>query len=85
MLIAAMFWVYGWFTEGFDALDLKEAKALLEELHACVLTLTWPAGFLAVYVVEGRSRPMRLAPASLQVRNDLKPDLANKVIRRSTD
>jgi class 3 adenylate cyclase/predicted ATPase len=24
--------VYGWFTEGFDALDLKEAKALLEEL-----------------------------------------------------
>ena len=26
--------VYGWFTEGFDTLDLKEAKALLEEL-AC--------------------------------------------------
>ena len=25
---------YGWFTEGFNALDLKEAKALLEELHA---------------------------------------------------
>jgi class 3 adenylate cyclase/tetratricopeptide (TPR) repeat protein len=25
--------VYGWFTEGFDTLDLKEAKALLEELH----------------------------------------------------
>jgi len=24
--------VYGWFTEGFDALDLKEAKALLDEL-----------------------------------------------------
>jgi len=24
--------VYGWFTEGFDPLDLKEAKALLEEL-----------------------------------------------------
>jgi predicted ATPase len=24
--------VYGWFTEGFDALDLKEAKALLAEL-----------------------------------------------------
>jgi predicted ATPase len=24
--------VYGWFTEGFDAADLKEAKALLEEL-----------------------------------------------------
>ena len=24
--------VYGWFTEGFDMLDLKEAKALLDEL-----------------------------------------------------
>jgi hypothetical protein len=24
--------VYGWFTEGFDTKDLKEAKALLEEL-----------------------------------------------------
>ena len=26
--------IYGWFTEGFDAPDLKEAKALLDELHA---------------------------------------------------
>jgi class 3 adenylate cyclase/predicted ATPase len=25
--------VYGWFTEGFDTLDLKQAKALLEELR----------------------------------------------------
>lgn len=25
--------IYGWFTEGFDTADLKEAKALLEELH----------------------------------------------------
>jgi predicted ATPase len=24
--------VYGWFTEGFDTLDLQEAKALLDEL-----------------------------------------------------
>jgi predicted ATPase len=33
--------VYGWFTEGFDTQDLKEAKALLDELDAastsCVL------------------------------------------------
>jgi hypothetical protein len=28
--------VYGWFTEGFDTADLKEAKALLD-------TLTEPA------------------------------------------
>jgi predicted ATPase len=26
--------VYGWFAEGFDTLDLKEAKGLLEELTA---------------------------------------------------
>jgi predicted ATPase len=26
--------VYGWFTEGFDTLDLKEAKALLCELSS---------------------------------------------------
>ncbi len=26
--------VYGWFTEGFETLDLKEAKALLDELQA---------------------------------------------------
>jgi hypothetical protein len=25
---------YAWFTEGFDTRDLKEAKALLEELAA---------------------------------------------------
>ena len=26
--------IYGWFTEGFDTADLKDAKALLEELTA---------------------------------------------------
>ena len=26
--------MYGWFTEGFDTRDLKQAKALLEELAA---------------------------------------------------
>ena len=26
--------VYGWFSEGFDTRDLKEAKVLLDELHA---------------------------------------------------
>jgi predicted ATPase len=26
--------IYGWFTEGFNTLDLKEAKALLDELYA---------------------------------------------------
>jgi predicted ATPase len=26
--------VFGWFTEGFDTRDLRDAKALLNELHA---------------------------------------------------
>jgi predicted ATPase len=26
--------VYGWFTEGFDTLDLKEAEAVLEQLKS---------------------------------------------------
>jgi hypothetical protein len=26
--------VYGWYTEGFDTLDLNEPKALLEQLKA---------------------------------------------------
>jgi hypothetical protein len=25
--------IYGWFTEGFDTQDLKEAKALLDQLQ----------------------------------------------------
>jgi hypothetical protein len=27
--------IYGWFTEGFDTADLKDAKALLSELTDC--------------------------------------------------
>ena len=26
--------IYGWFTEGFDTPDLRDARALLEELSA---------------------------------------------------
>jgi predicted ATPase len=26
--------IYGWFAEGFDTADLKEAKALLDQLSA---------------------------------------------------
>ena len=26
--------IYGWFAEGFETADLKDAKALLEELRA---------------------------------------------------
>jgi hypothetical protein len=33
--------VYGWFTEGFDTLDLKEAKASLDELRSSVNAEAW--------------------------------------------
>jgi adenylate cyclase len=26
--------IYGWFTEGFDTADLKDAKALLDDLKS---------------------------------------------------
>jgi len=26
--------IFGWFTQGFDTADLKDAKALLDELRA---------------------------------------------------
>ena len=38
--------VYGWFTEGFDTLDLKEAKALLDGSIALGLALDEAAAFL---------------------------------------
>ncbi len=31
-MLAMLADIYGWFTEAFDTLDLKEAKALLQEL-----------------------------------------------------
>ena len=31
--------IYNWFTEGFDTADLKDAKALLDELTR----IAWPA------------------------------------------
>jgi hypothetical protein len=34
--------VYGWFTEGFDTLDLKEAKELLGELQGLPSTSKQP-------------------------------------------
>ena len=34
--------VYGWFTEGFDTRDLKDAKALFDELAALPERTTFP-------------------------------------------
>jgi predicted ATPase len=36
--------VYGWFTEGFDTLDLKAAKALLDELALSAPSMALPFG-----------------------------------------
>ena len=36
--------IYNWFTEGFDTADLKDAKALLDELSAIELMLLRKCG-----------------------------------------
>jgi hypothetical protein len=54
--------VYGWFTEGFDTLDLKDAKALLDELSSCAIER--PADFLDV-------RRIQSTPVSRAARNRL--------------
>jgi predicted ATPase len=46
--------VYGWFTEGFDTLDLKETKALPEQLSA----LGSNAFPFRLYRLRRRSRPI---------------------------
>jgi predicted ATPase len=33
--------IYAWFTEGFDTIDLKEAKALLDELRSPPVSSTF--------------------------------------------
>ena len=58
--------VYGWFTEGFDTADLKEAKALLDELGVscsvygdqCRLVLQLPSSAL----VRGEDSLIQAAP-----------------------
>jgi len=32
--------IYGWFTEGFDTADLKDAKALLDEFDGLAMKRT---------------------------------------------
>jgi predicted ATPase len=39
--------VYGWFTEGFDTRDLKEAKKLLEDLDESAV---YPSGTPAIRI-----------------------------------
>jgi adenylate cyclase len=41
--------IYGWFTEGFDTADLKEAKALLEELSHRIIGPLTIVPFLSLY------------------------------------
>jgi hypothetical protein len=47
--------VYGWFTEGFDTRDLKEAKTLLEELSNAA------TGTLIVLIPRAPSPPAQVS------------------------
>lgn len=42
--------IYGWFTEGFDSADLKEAKALLDQLAALIPCPEHPLFFLPTFL-----------------------------------
>jgi hypothetical protein len=46
--------VYGWFTEGFDTLDLKEAKTLLDALVVMSVGATRRLRSLALFVISPR-------------------------------
>jgi predicted ATPase len=46
--------VNGWFTEGFDTADLKEAKTLLDELTEPRLSDRRPPGASSTMVIAGR-------------------------------
>jgi predicted ATPase len=55
--------VYGWFTEGFDTLDLKEARALLRRLGGVTAAATKDCG-LARKAWHVRVRPARVIHTS---------------------
>ena len=44
--------IYDWFTEGFDTVDLKEAKVLLEEL-AGILSTARIVGYCSFALLRG--------------------------------
>jgi hypothetical protein len=46
--------IYGWFTEGFDTADLKDAKALLDEPTGCGSFLDMPGGLELLRVIKER-------------------------------
>ncbi len=55
--------IYGWFTESFDTADLKEAKALLDELNTFTerehpLTKNLPASSLILSNYRNRRPAM---------------------------
>jgi predicted ATPase len=44
--------VYGWFTEGFETRDLKDAKALLQELAAWAPTQVHWTRAMSIFMVK---------------------------------
>ena len=70
--------VYGWFTEGFDTRDLKEAKALLKELGD--VAHQWPFSYQAP-MVSRRVPTADTAPAEAAA--DTAPAKAEKKRRRA--
>jgi hypothetical protein len=53
--------VYGWFIEGFDTADLKEAKALLDELRLFRSSACPAVSWMAAWTVCSLSKRFRRA------------------------
>ena len=69
--------VYGWFTEGFDTCDLKEAKALLEELAASTNRRK-----LATCSLQRTAGSLRIRPRDLKKAKALLEELATQQFAR---
>jgi hypothetical protein len=70
---------YGWFTEGFDTRDLKEAKALLEEFGG--VSHLWFSRPIARVIGP---RAAADAPATAQAMSSRGPSVVCAVGRRSS-
>ncbi len=86
--------IYGWFTEGFDTADLKDAKALLDELRHTDVTCAkcsyreCPPARSSAWSAVSRSKadarsaawPTRLTPSS--VRNAVLPSVKPRKLNK---
>jgi MalT-like TPR region len=74
--------VYNWFTEGFDTKDLKEGKALLDELGEEAMPINlWGGDVCDIGDLAPEPTRLRSGLARLATRQQVDCDLRNRPIR----